>query len=61
MLRLALVLAVLISFHIHPNTGTCVDPNGRPQACNDRGLGLDPSGHTASVNGDKGLGVDPNG
>lgn len=35
---------------IAPNTGSCVDPNGRPCVR-----------ATSSLNTDKGLGVDPNG
>ena len=65
MLRLVLVLAFLASFVIHPNNGSCVDPDGAGGRCSqssiDRGAGLDPNGGTESVVGDKGLGVDPNG
>jgi hypothetical protein len=65
MLKLAVLLAVLLSFVIHPNNGSCVDPDGTGTRCSqssiDRGAGLDPNGSGTLAETDKGLGVDPNG
>ena len=64
MLKFALALAVLFSFTVHPDNGSCVDPDGSAGRCSQstigRGAGRVPV-RTAADNTDKGLGVDPNG